>query len=58
MWKRNFPLGKWHALPSGSLRATRCQWLKPIILATWKAERILVQGQLRQIFSETSPSPK
>jgi hypothetical protein len=37
----------------------RCQWLMPIILATWEAEieRITVQGQSRQIICEI-PSPK
>jgi hypothetical protein len=37
----------------------RCQWLTPVIPATWEAEikRIVVQGQSRQIVQET-PSPK
>jgi hypothetical protein len=35
-----------------------CQWLTPIILASWEAEigRITVQGQPGQIVQETSTS--
>jgi hypothetical protein len=35
-------------------------WLTPVTLATWEAEmeRIVVQGQPRQIVCETPPSPK
>jgi hypothetical protein len=37
-----------------------CQWLTPIILATWKVQirRIAVLGPPRQIVHETPPPPK
>jgi hypothetical protein len=40
-------------------KLVECQWLTPVILATWKAEmgRIVVQGQPRKIICENL-SPK